>query len=102
MHRDQAYFEDPDDFKPERFLPENRQKINQYAFCPFGHGPRACIGIRFAYESLKLLFVHFLRSFDVAVRADTKLEYKPGQQIIVVFKPLYIDLVNRRHQSVDT
>lgn len=96
MHRDPAHFEDPDAFKPERFLPENKDSINQYAFVPFGLGPRACIGIRFAYESLKLLFIHLLRNFNVESRTDTKLEYKPGQQIVVAFKPLYLDLVNRQ------
>lgn len=96
MHRDPVYFDDPEAFQPERFLPENKHRINQYAFVPFGHGPRACIGIRFAYESLKFLFMHLVRSFNVESRTDTKLEYKPGQQIVVAFKPLYLDLVNRR------
>lgn len=96
MHRDPEHFEDPDAFKPERFLPENKHRINQYAFVPFGLGPRACIGIRFAYESLKLLFIHLLHNFNVERRADTKLQYKPGQQIIVAFKPLYVDLVSRQ------
>lgn len=96
LHRDPANFDDPDAFEPERFLPKNKDKINPYAFVPFGHGQRVCIGIRFAYESLKLLFIHLLRNFDVECRADTKLEYKAGQQIIVAFKPLYLDLVNRQ------
>lgn len=95
LHRDPTYFDDPDEFRPDRFLPDNKDRINQYAFVPFGLGPRACIGIRFAYESLKLLFVHLLHNFDVAVRDDTNLQYKPGQQIIVAFKPLYLDLVSR-------
>ncbi|KAG4065341.1 hypothetical protein HA402_012783 [Bradysia odoriphaga] len=95
LHRDESYFDDPDEFKPERFLPENKDRINQYAFVPFGLGPRACIGIRFAYESLKLLFIHLIRNFEVKMRDDTNLQYKPGQQIIVAFKPLYLDLVKR-------
>lgn len=96
LHRDPSSFDAPDEFRPERFLPENKHRINQYAFVPFGQGPRACIGVRFAYESLKLLFLYLLRSFDVECRADTKLEYKPGQQIVVAFQPLYLDLVNRQ------
>lgn len=96
MHRDAAHFPDADDFKPERFLPENKHQINQYAFVPFGLGPRACIGIRFAYESLKLLFINLLRNFNVESRLDTKLEYKPGQQIVIAFRPLYLDLVSRQ------
>lgn len=96
MHRDPTYFTDPDEFRPQRFLPENKNNINQYAFVPFGLGPRGCIGIRFAYESLKLLFIYLIRNFNVESRNDTKLQYKPGQQIVVAFQPLYLDLVNRK------
>ncbi|XP_037025509.1 cytochrome P450 3A12-like isoform X2 [Bradysia coprophila] len=96
LHRDESYFDDPDEFKPERFLPENKDRMNQYAFVPFGLGQRACIGIRFAYESLKLLFIHLVRNFEVKMREDTNLQYKPGQQVVVAFKPLYLDLVNRK------
>lgn len=95
LHRDPTYFDDAEHFQPDRFLPENKHRINQYAFVPFGLGPRACVGIRFAFESLKLLFVHLVRHFNVVERADTLLEYKPGQQIVVAFKPLYLDLVKR-------
>jgi len=95
-HRHPEHFPNPDEFKPERFFKENKSTLNPYAFVPFGHGPRACIGIRFAYESLKLLFSHLLRNFSVETREDTKLRFKPGQQIVVAFKPLHLDLVSRK------
>ncbi|XP_072947035.1 cytochrome P450 6B2-like [Epargyreus clarus] len=46
LHRDPRFFEDPDTFKPARFLPENVGKIPKFAYMPFGEGPRACIGER--------------------------------------------------------
>lgn len=97
-HRNPEYFPDPEEFKPERFLPENKHTMsNPYAFAAFGHGPRACIGVRFAYESLKMLFAHLMRNFSVEARKDTKLQFKTGQQIVIAFKPLYVDLVVRKH-----
>lgn len=44
MHNDPQYFKDPDQFRPERFLPENISPETKYVYLPFGIGPRACIG----------------------------------------------------------
>lgn len=55
LHNDPNYYEDPKTFKPERFLPENKENITKYAFLPFGEGPRACLGINL----LKLYYSNF-------------------------------------------
>ena len=50
MGHDPNLFEDPDDFKPERwFRDKNKQKekvIHPFSFLPFGFGTRMCIGER--------------------------------------------------------
>ena len=43
MHRSPQVFEDPDEFKPERFFRENRHQ-NPFSYLPFSAGVRNCIG----------------------------------------------------------
>lgn len=44
LHRDEEYYPDAEKFDPERFSIENKHKIPNYAYMPFGEGPRNCIG----------------------------------------------------------
>lgn len=46
------HFEDAQQFIPERWLRSNKAKNNAHPFAsvPFGFGPRACIGRRFAEQ----------------------------------------------------
>lgn len=44
LGKDSKYFDNPDQFIPERML--NKETFQKNAFYPFGDGPRACIGIQ--------------------------------------------------------
>jgi cytochrome P450 family 6 len=46
LHNDVRYWENPDEFNPERFTAENIQKRHPFTFIPFSEGPRQCIGMR--------------------------------------------------------
>ncbi|XP_046966596.1 cytochrome P450 6B6-like [Vanessa cardui] len=46
MQNDPKYFDNPTEFRPERFDPSNFNIENKYVYLPFGVGPRACIGER--------------------------------------------------------
>ncbi|XP_011869161.1 PREDICTED: cytochrome P450 9e2-like [Vollenhovia emeryi] len=65
LHRDPRYFPNPDKFDPERFSEENKDNIVPYTYIPFGHGPRKCIGNRFALMETKIVIAHLLQKFNL-------------------------------------
>uniref|UniRef100_A0A1B6ED32 Cytochrome P450 n=1 Tax=Clastoptera arizonana TaxID=38151 RepID=A0A1B6ED32_9HEMI len=54
IQNDPQYFDNPQEFNPERFSDENKQNIRKGTYLPFGNGPRNCIGMRFALLELHL------------------------------------------------
>ncbi|XP_069937065.1 cytochrome P450 9e2-like isoform X1 [Cherax quadricarinatus] len=54
LHHDPRYWQHPDEFQPDRFLPENKAKITGFTHMPFGIGPRNCIAMRFALMEAKV------------------------------------------------
>ena len=54
-HRDPRFYDDPDGFRPERWLDGLEERLPRGAFFPFGLGPRMCVGASFAMLEATLL-----------------------------------------------
>jgi len=56
-----------DQFVPERFDASHPQEIPQFAYYPFGGGPRMCIGMPFAQMESKLLLATIAQRYTLAL-----------------------------------
>jgi cytochrome P450 len=77
VHRDEQWWDEPESYRPERWLREvDGETVHgddtagpavgerpEYAYFPFGGGPRHCIGMRFARQELRLATATLLRRF---------------------------------------
>src|SRR5262249_54421905 len=48
VHRDPRFYETPEQYRPERWSSDAVRTMPKFAYCPFGGGPRICIGNSFA------------------------------------------------------
>lgn len=78
LHRHRLLWERPDEFDPNRFLGGARDRIDRFAYLPFGGGPRICIGSGFALQEATLAVAIVTKHF--------RLELAPGQRVWPVLK----------------
>lgn len=64
-HRDPRWWDEPDEFRPERWLTETVKERSAYAYFPFGAGPRGCIGNTFAMLEAILVVATIVPRFRI-------------------------------------
>ena len=82
LHRNPKYWDNPEDFNPERFLGEQKKKSYQY-FYPFGAGPRMCIGLGFAMYEMGLTLSYVVKKYKIA-SAKKDIQLNP----LITLKPV--------------
>ena len=74
VHRDERWYDDPDSFRPERWTDEFEGQLPDYAYYPFGGGPRHCIGMRFARMEAKLAIATLAKRYRFETLTASPLE----------------------------
>lgn len=83
LHRHPKYWENPDSFDPERFMPERSAGRDKYAYIPFSIGPRQCIGYSLGLLEARLILACVAQRFEL--RLLPGIEVKP--QPLFVLRP---------------
>ncbi len=73
IHRHPDFWDTPDRFRPERFLPDYPALGHRLAYMPFGAGPRVCLGNHFAVAEGLLLLATLAQRY--------RLDLEPGQKV---------------------
>ena len=91
--RHPAFWDNPEGFDPERFLPERAKERPRYAYFPFGGGPRQCIGNNFALMEAQIIIAMVVQRYRLhlvsghKVEPDPTVTLRPGGGVKVTLKP---------------
>lgn len=86
LHRNPNYWNNPDEFIPERFLGDQK-KLSMPYFYPFGAGPRMCIGVGFAMYEMCLAITQIVKKYEIKAE-NSAIEFNP----LVTLKPVNVEV----------
>jgi enediyne biosynthesis protein E7 len=86
LQRHPKYWEDPDRFDPGRFATGGSEDRHPLASCPFGAGPRNCIGESFARVEMQAHLVLIARALRLRYAKEGPADFVAG-----------VNLVSRHH-----
>jgi cytochrome P450 len=88
-HRDPRFFENPMEFRPERWVRGSRSALPKFAYFPFGGGPRLCIGARLAMVEMILITATICRRFKLLPAPSESVRPRPA----LALQPLGVQLI---------
>ena len=78
MHRDARFWENADDFIPERWEKLSiKEAGNKFIYFPFSKGVRSCIGESFAWMEAVLLLAILSRKWKLSLMPEQKIALNP-------------------------
>jgi cytochrome P450 len=85
LHHDSRFFENPEDFLPDRWTDEMQKNLPQFAYFPFGGGIRRCIGEQFAWMEGILLIASIAQKWQFQLVPNQTVQFEP----LITLRPKY-------------
>lgn len=93
MHRNKEIWgDDANEFNPDHFSAQQMSIRHPSSYAPFSLGPRNCIGMRYAYISMKIMLATLMRQFkfstdlkmeDIKMRFEITIKFVCGNMVKV-------------------
>ncbi len=93
LHRHPAFWDEPDVFNPERFLPEVSARRHKFSYVPFGAGPRQCIGNNFGLMEAAPVIACIAQRFELHLMPGIEAQpqalfvLRPGRDLLMSLHP---------------
>ena len=86
LHHNPDIYDEPEKFNPSRFTHKEKKKLEKdFAFFPFGGGPRRCIGSMFAIMEIQLILTGLFQRFSFKHYENQKVE----MEAMLTMQPKY-------------
>jgi cytochrome P450 len=82
LQRNPDLWEAPDRFDPDRMSPDNGLNRHELALCPFGAGPRTCIGESLARAEIQIHLMMFAKELRLRYDEEKPPEMKTGMNLL--------------------
>ncbi|XP_041354653.1 1,25-dihydroxyvitamin D(3) 24-hydroxylase, mitochondrial-like [Gigantopelta aegis] len=93
-----SLYDDPESFRPERWLRGNlkeQDNMNRFAFLPFGHGLRMCIGRRVAELEMQVLIAQMVARYCIQPVTMDPVVLKTAL-LLLPSEPINVRLIDRK------
>jgi cytochrome P450 len=93
LHRHPQYWNEPEEFVPERFAGPDAEERHRFAYIPFAVGPRHCIGENIAMFEM-LVHMHAMtrrfrltRATDEPIQFEAQINLRPRSNLMMTVHP---------------
>ena len=76
VHRSPRWYDSPEEFDPDRWLPARRTDRPRFSYFPFGGGPRHCIGKRFSMMEAQLILATVAQEYELDYVRDEPFDLR--------------------------
>jgi cytochrome P450 len=77
VQRDSRFFDQPQEFRPERWTEDLERQLPKFAYLPFGGGQRTCIGASLAKMQTSLMLATMAQRFRCRLAPGFELKLRP-------------------------
>jgi cytochrome P450 len=85
MHHNPRYYEEPEQFNPDRWTEEFKTHLPRFCYFPFGGGIRGCIGETFAWMEGILIIATIAQKWTMRLLPSQRIKLDPA----ITLRPRY-------------